>query len=684
MSPRARSTPSARRPVRRAARRFVIAISVLNAMAILVVSISPWFRVDAVASLQVLLTLVGAMVVAELRPPGREGPATDLARAVSWILAAALVLLGSPHLAVITLTTTTLVGELLRRESPVQGFFNSSQLSLSIVAGATIIRLFEQHESLTPTGNIAVSWVPSAVLAGLSVIFVNGLLTGIMRSLSTRSPMVASIRAAVDDTMRNEGVLLTLAPVMAVLAVRSPLLLPMPLVTALAVYRKANEASAQQEAASHDNLTGLPNRREFERATQLALDAHAFGAVALIDLDGFKAINDHLGHQAGDEVLQMVAERISGLCRPTDIPARLGGDEFAVFLHGLSDEVEEIAQQLVAAIRQPGEALGSAVTIGASLGLALTPAHGTQFQTLLQRADATMYQAKRQMLGVAVYDPGSTADSTGRASLRKSLQEALAVGAFDAHYQPWVDGRTGTVLGIECLARWPVSEDVLLTPDQFLPLIRHPDLALDLTLDMLDRALACCSAWKDVGFTIPVSVNVPLVTARSGELVDAIEALLYRFPLDPGLLQLEISDRGLTADDPDLIENLARLRGVGVGLIIDDFGSGPDSLAILADLGANTVKLTTRLTHGMLTRPGALTVFTHLTSMGNELGLTVVAKHIETAEEAQAITHAGGAIQGHLVCPARPASHVAGWLVDRQNRRSTEVRDPTAVPPSSW
>ncbi|MGI9603473.1 MAG: putative bifunctional diguanylate cyclase/phosphodiesterase [Acidimicrobiales bacterium] len=656
----------------------------MNALVVTAMVISPWFRVEAAASLSVLLLLMGAMVVAELRPPGSQGPASDLARAISWILAGAMVLLGAPHLAVLTLSATTLVGETLRREPLPQGLFNASQLSLSIAAGATVIWLLGQQEALTPTGQIDVAWLPTAMLAGLSVIFVNGLLTGVMRSLNGGGTMIRSIRTAIDDTMRKEGVLLTLAPVMAVLAVRSPLLVPMPLVTALAVYRKANEATEQEQAASHDTLTSLPNRREFERRAEAALSDHAFGAVALIDLDGFKAVNDQLGHQAGDEILQTVADRIHEQLGPHDVPARLGGDEFAVFIHGMAEDVEVVAERIAAAIREPAEAVGAPVTIGASLGLALTPAHGTHFQTLVERADATMYRAKRQRLGVAVYDPGQALDTQGRITLQKSLREALTQGAFTAHYQPWVDARTGTVLGIECLARWPASDGVVLTPDQFLPLIRDAELAYQLTLTMFEQALTDSLDWQTAGFLSPVSVNVPLVTARNPELAADIEAIMFRYLYDPTFMQLEISDRGLAAEDPELRDSLATLRELGVGLIVDDFGTGPDSLTNIAGIGARAVKLSTNLTHRLFDRRGALTVVHHLMSMGRDLGLDVVAKHIEAPDEARAITQAGGAIQGHLVAPARPAAEVMDWLIDRRNRRPAEVRDPTTTPPSSW
>ncbi|MDH3704426.1 MAG: EAL domain-containing protein [Acidimicrobiia bacterium] len=683
MSTRAAPSPTIRH-LEPSARWFVALVAGLNLAVVAVMVLSPWYRVDAAAGAQVLLLLMGAMVLAELRPAGSTGPASDLAGAVSWILAASLVLLGAPAVAVVTLTATTLAGEIIRREPLTHGIFNASQLSLSIAAGATVIRLLEQQDALTPTGEIDVVWLPAAALAGTTVIFVNGLLTGIVRSLGTKTPLPTSIRAAIDGTLRSGGVLLTLAPVMAVLAVRSPLLLPMPLVTALAVYRKANEANRQELAASQDILTGLPNRRDFERRVDEALESHAPGAVALIDLDGFKAVNDRLGHQAGDEVLKGVADHIIRHCRADDVPARLGGDEFAVFLHGLPEEVEKAAKKMVAAVREPVQVGESPVRISASLGLALTPAHGTHLRTLLERADATMYRAKRERLGVAVYDPSATVDSQGLARLQRSLRDALLADEFEAHFQPWVDARSGTVLGIECLARWPRSDRVVLMPDQFLPLIRDPELAHQLTATMLERALARAEHWHQDGFEVPLSVNVPLVTARSRGLVKDLDALLRVFPIDPGLLQLEISDRGLAADDPELRNRLHTISKLGVGLVIDDFGTGADSLTSLASLGARTVKLSTRLTQGLFSRPGALTVVHHLMAMGRDLGVAVVAKQVESPDVARAITQAGGAIQGHLVVPACPADELTDWLVERRTQRPAELRDPTVAPPSSW
>ena len=305
----------------------------------------------------------------------------------------------------------------------------------------------------------------------------------------------------------------------------------------------------------HDALTGLPNRVLLGRRTVEELEHLQAGrsrglAVVLLDLDGFKEVNDTLGHQHGDALLRHVGQRLTETAGPDAVVARLGGDEFALLLPGQVDEEGALAtaRSLLAAVRRPVLVDDLTLEVGGSFGVALAPAHGRDAALLLKRADVAMYAAKSARAGVRLYDPQLDTSSPQRLALARELREGLRAGQVVLYVQPKVRLADGVVVGVEALARWQHPEHGLLAPDEFIPVAESNDLIGPLTSVVLSSALEACAAWCAVGSPLGVAVNVSARSLLDGDLADEVAALLARHGVPAELLTLEITEGSVLAD----------------------------------------------------------------------------------------------------------------------------------------
>ncbi|MDP9398096.1 MAG: diguanylate cyclase [Actinomycetota bacterium] len=340
-----------------------------------------------------------------------------------------------------------------------------------------------------------------------------------------------------------------------------------------------------RRAAQTDPLTGLPNRAFFtERLRQrmrLVPGGHA-EAVLLLDLDGFKEVNDTLGHLARDRLLQQVADRIAGVLRPGDLVARLGGDEFAVHLPGIDDRVAaaaEVAATLLEAPRRPYVLDGVGIHVDGSVGITLAPQHGRTPEELLQHADVAMYQAKRDSAGFVVYDAASDPHSPERLQMVAGLLEAIESRRLDLHYQPQLDLAQGRVTGVEALVRWRHPRLGLLPPAEFVPMAERTGLIRPLTRCVLELALEQCAAWRAQGRELPVAVNCSALDVLDRRLPHEVGALLMHYDVPAHLLCLEITESSIMQEVERALEVLTGLHELGVRLAVDDFGTGYSSLA---------------------------------------------------------------------------------------------------------
>jgi diguanylate cyclase (GGDEF)-like protein len=414
--------------------------------------------------------------------------------------------------------------------------------------------------------------------------------------------------------------------------------------------------------AVHDALTGLPNRTLLHRRAERALRGDELGAMLLIDLDRFKEVNDTLGHDYGDELLREVAGRLGRAVRRGDTLARLGGDEFAVLLDGLPNRgtVAELAGRLQDALREPIALRGVAVELEASIGVALYPEHGTTVGTLLQRADVAMYEAKRGHHGVITYSADRDPYSADRLGLLAELRRALETDELVLHYQPKVAVRTGELTGVEALVRWQHPTRGLLEPDQFVPLAERTGAVADLTRWVVDRALRQQRAWSDAGIDMPVAVNLAAANIVDVTLPDAIAELLERHGVRGDRLECEISEHTVMADPVRGGEVLDRLRALGLRLSLDDFGTGRSSLSYLKRLPLDEVKIDRSFVSGMVEDENDAVIVRSTIDLARNLGLSVVAEGVETAEVMEALDALScDTAQGYYISRPLPAQELS-------------------------
>jgi diguanylate cyclase (GGDEF)-like protein len=424
--------------------------------------------------------------------------------------------------------------------------------------------------------------------------------------------------------------------------------------------------------ALHDDLTDLPNRALLYERMEAALAAAERNgepaALLLVDLDRFKEVNDTLGHDTGDRLLEEVAARLQGVVRRGDTLARLGGDEFAVLLRGLPDRgmAAELAGRLQDAIARPFMLNGVAAVLDASIGIAHCPEHGTDVHTLVQRADVAMYDAKRSRTSIETYTSERDPYSAERLQLLGELRAAIGAGELVLHYQPKVDVASQRVIGVEALVRWQHPVHGLLGPAEFVPLAERTGAIGDLTRWVLDNALAQARAWRDAGQDLTMAVNLAAPNIADATLPDAVAALLERHGVPGDRLECEISEHTVMADPRRAMAILERLRGLGVKLSLDDFGTGHSSLSYLKRLPLDEVKIDRSFVMGMTDDDNDAAIVRTTIDLARNLGLDVVAEGVESETILRNLSELSCDIaQGFYLSRPLPAAELDGWLAAR-------------------
>jgi diguanylate cyclase (GGDEF)-like protein len=437
-------------------------------------------------------------------------------------------------------------------------------------------------------------------------------------------------------------------------------------------------------SARLDHLTGMANRKALEEALDAAVAAahHPDGervAVLMLDLDGFKQINDTLGHDKGDLVLQEIGRRLYANTFEYDTAARLGGDEFAVVLRQLrkADDVAAVAHRLRETLVRPIEVDGAARFIGVSIGAAVYPEHGQSPAELLRAADSAMYHAKRGREGVRAYDAGTTAGATasGRAA---ELLLAIEREEITLAFQPEYALETGLVVGVEALARWRVG-DTDVPPSEFIPLAEQTGLIRQLTHLTLNKALDQAKTWADTGIPLPVSVNLSAQLAADRSLPPLVSDLLRQRGLGGKSLVLEITETTIINDLPGATDVLQALRGMGIRIELDDFGSGYASFKVLHELTLDGVKIDRDLTNDSGAEGQSLLAAT--IEIGRRLGLKVVAEGIEDQAGLDKVQRLGvDTAQGYHL--ARPMTAEALLLLLGSQPQATAIAHGAGTVPS--
>jgi diguanylate cyclase (GGDEF)-like protein len=433
------------------------------------------------------------------------------------------------------------------------------------------------------------------------------------------------------------------------------------------VTRRLRRQMAEIEhQALHDSLTGLPNRLLFhDRVEQALLAARRDGgsfAILLIDLDRFKEINDTLGHQSGDRVLEEVARRLQRTLRESDTVARLGGDEF-VLLARASGETRDalaVAERLHHAFSRPFTLDGLLLEVEASIGITLFPHHGDDADTLMRRADVAMYLSKELHTPTELYTIERDTYSADRLKLVGELRRALQAGELVVYYQLQANAKDGELVGAEALARWQHPEHGLLLPDDFVPLAEHTGLIRPLTLYVLDEALRQSREWRDNGLDLRVSVNIASRDLLDARLPDEVQELLERWGVQPDRLELEITENTILTDPVRARTVLSRLGDLGVRLAIDDFGSGNSSLGYLKRLPVDVLKIDKTFIVNMASDADDAVIVRSTIELGHNLGLEVVAEGVESEEAWRRLAELEcDTIQGFFLGQPVPANQIS-------------------------
>lgn len=652
--------PSTKAPARRTTALTAYALGVglsgLGLMATVLV-LDPPFAALAAHPLP-LLVLAGALIVGELRAiPVPRGDDTVTPITISTIFVVALVVLGPLSFALGAMAVAVLIDDLVNRLRPVQMLFNVGQYSVSLVLARWAYSLTTSTpvlEGLTPFDG---HHLLPALAAGATFVLVNDVLVGVVIALSRGVPVRKVLTEDTRFTLQTSGVLVGLAPISALLLKESVLMLPLLVLPILSVGRAAHFAVLREQQSLHDPLTGLANRELFRLRVEQALASPASPglAVLMLDLDYFKDVNDALGHHVGDELLCVVAKRITEAVRcygDQAAVARLGGDEFAVLLVTQRPEHEAwgCAERLLRDFSLPVDVQGTRLSVQASIGITSTEAGLIDnVHSALKQADIALYESKQERARASVYRHDTMTASTERVRLLPQLHEAIESHRLVVLYQPQIETATGRVVSVEALVRWDHPTEGRLGPATFIDLAESAGLIAPITTFVLGEALAAVAHWQREGSPMRVSVNVSARQLSDLGLPEHVAELLRASGAPASALTIEVTEGSLMADPRAARTILRELRTMGVQLSIDDFGTGYSSLVLLQQLDVDELKIDRSFVMGMASGRNDDVLVRSIIDLGHNLGLTVVAEGVETTAVAEHLQSMGcDLLQGYL------------------------------------
>jgi len=429
-----------------------------------------------------------------------------------------------------------------------------------------------------------------------------------------------------------------------------------------------------EQLAMYDHLTSLPNRALFidlvQREIQHARRSGQKFGLFFIDLDRFKAVNDTMGHAAGDALLIEVARRLNGMLREVDVVCRQSGDEFLVLARDIThwETLAEMADRVLQSIEQPLVLPEGAARVSASIGISLFPDDAQDFETLVKNADVAMYQAKS--LGRARYSFFHAELNTrmqASMELEHQLGEAIAQGQLVLHYQPQVDAKSGALVGVEALVRWQHPQRGLLYPGQFITIAEESGKIADMGVWTLNEACRQKAAWKAQGLHVGcMSVNVSALEFRDHRLLESLQTALQVHGIAPGELEIEITESVLMTETDTSQRIIERVRALGVGIAIDDFGTGYSSLSYLKRLRPNQLKIDRSFVSDTATDNDSRAIVKGVIGLADALGLSVVAEGVETSQQLLFLRECGcGTLQGYFIARPLTVDALQAWVQGR-------------------
>jgi diguanylate cyclase len=538
------------------------------------------------------------------------------------------------------------------------------------VVGGVIFLLKATAGTYVPGTLLGATWLLSFFFIGLTATLRDRRRTG-----GARAPINSSAGIAVVPVVFGVVSLAVLATsiyrhdssVVMILAIAA---LALVICRMAASLREVRQSIDNYQDARTDFLTGLPNRRSFLERLELTLSAEPDAAratgVLLVDLDGFKEVNDALGHTAGDDLLCVVAKRFENRLGQRGVLARLGGDEYACYCPAIDEaDLVAIAHELLETLSDPCVLDGTSVRVGASIGVALSGSDARTNGELLRCADVAMYDAKRTHLVVSAYRPESDPHSRERLALIDALRDAISSRTLVMYYQPTVNMQTGIIKGVEALVRWPHPSLGLLFPDAFIPLAEQNGLMPQLTRAVLDMAVGQAARLDRAGHRLHMSVNISRYDLVDEELASYVDGVLALNDFPPERLTLEVTESAL-GGDPERAERCVRqLRTLGVRVSIDDFGVGYSALSQLLGLAIDEVKIDKSFTIELTSDPRAQAIVRATIELARALSLTLVAEGIETEEVLRTLQNLGAEVgQGYLFARPLPSEQLDEYLAE--------------------
>ncbi len=542
--------------------------------------------------------------------------------------------------------------------------------AVALAIGDTVYLNQLAAETYVPSTILECSWVVGLLLFGLAAWSPAELRTTGTAEFSSGAatlPAAAATAALAVVASGVSGGVPILASWLAIAAIAGALVR---VVLTVRELRRANIAFSQ---ARTDELTGILNRRGFSEELDLRLAREGSElSVLVIDLDGFMEVNDSLGHQAGDYLLQVLGERFSLAVPPGSLVARLGGDEFGLAIPGGRSVAESTVAALHAALDRTVTLEDIPVRVGASIGVAQAPLHGTTRSDLLRAADVAMYDAKGSQLGTSWYSIEQDPHTRDRLALIEELRIAIERRSFEMHYQPTIDVRTGDVVGMEALIRWDHPIRGMLLPEEFIPLAERVGLIPAITRAVLDVSIAHLGDVRRNGRELRLSVNISAKDLVDDALPGYIRSVLDANGVPASLLTLEITETALSSDEVRAERTLNALRAEGIRISIDDFGVGYSSMSQLLKLPLDELKIDRSFIANLDGDLRAQAILSATVELGRTLGLDIVAEGIETVASLDEVSRRGvDTAQGFLFSKALPSSSFGQFVSDHAEMQLT-------------
>ena len=580
-----------------------------------------------------------------------------------WLFGFAMLLLGSPSVTIGIAALAASLHAVRYDAAPSDVVARVASTAFSLAAAGLMLTTLDPIDTPTRLAGRSWSWAGAVAAAGVSIVVLNAFTTALWLSARRRSSFITLLRHGLASRVTAEGALLSLAPVWVVALELNPVLLPLLAITTVLVLRSTRHAFERAHEARHDQLTGLLNRRAFIAAIDDALESRPrTSVVMLMDLNGFKDVNDRLGHQMGDALLVAFADRLESVRPDHASAARLGGDEFALLIPSCGVDLHCLTERLHAELVEPLTLQGFPVSAGVSIGVSEAPSDGISSASLIRAADVAMYKAKRTRTPFALHADCIDTPQHGRANLLSDLNQALERQELHVNFQPQLRVADGRVDAVEALVRWDHPEYGRIPPDEFIGLAEQTDLIRPIT-DMVVRSAT--QGLMAGGLSTRLAVNVAPRSLEDPKFTDRLFDILAETGFPPAQLELEITERALARNAERTRYTVAKLREQGVRIAIDDFGVGYSSYQTLRMLDVDRVKIDREFIQGLLTSDRDRVIVSSLIGLAHDLELDVVAEGVESHVVWQALGRLGcDVVQGYGIAIPMTYIELRTWLSD--------------------